>query len=180
MKLILSLIYACLIVFLILLFSRCTIHARPEGGVPDAERFAYVVDPELLPAFESAADRIFEASGVRLTAVPEGTPIYAAGNTDGDCGQTIVSGYPDDAVITDAFVTVDAPAPAGCYEDLGDTILHELIHSLRRLEGLRDDGDDHSEAGIFTRKAHNPTLEETSLIKICEVAECTTFNPEAL
>lgn len=152
----------------------------PPEGLPDSDRFVYDVAPELTPAFEHAAARIEKASGIVLTDAPGGTLVTLIDESpQGSCGDTYVTGWPDRGVVSDVFIDV-YPFVGGCYEDLGDTLLHELIHSLRRVEDLGHPEDSHSVAGVFTAVAWRPVLDETSLTSICEVVDCTVFQPEPM
>lgn len=180
MKTLLSLIYALIIFVLILIFgSACNLPEAPKHGLPESDRFVYDVEPAALPAFVKAAARIQKASGIVLVDAPGGTPVALIDDSpQGSCGDTYVTGWFDEGIVTSVFIDIYPNIP-GCYDDLGDTLLHELIHSLRRYEAGQPE-DDHSERGVFTAKAWRPVLDETSLDKICEVADCSTFNPEPM
>jgi hypothetical protein len=85
--------------------------------------------------------------------------------------------YRDPVVILDIEIQIAAPAPEGCVSREG-TVVHELIHSLRRGADINDADHGHADSGIFQAEGGNGALDAASLEKICEVVECTTFNPE--
>jgi hypothetical protein len=174
-----SLIYALAILVLILIFGSSCMPQAEHKGLPESDRFVYDVEPAMLPAFEKAAARIEKASGIVLVDAPGGTPVALIEDSpQGSCADTYITGWFEEHIVTSVFIDV-YPNMDGCYDDLGDTLLHELIHSLRRYEGGKPE-DDHSEKGVYTAKAWRPVLDESSLTKICEVVDCLRFTPEAL
>jgi hypothetical protein len=177
MKNVLALAYASGILFAELLFSGCLPEETTKVGLPDSARFSYEVAPELQAAFTEARLRIQRASGVELVEAEGGTPInfYYASLTK-KCADTYITGWPDDGAIVEVFIDVYLP-PDRCGE-LADTLVHELIHSLRRVEDLGNPEDTHAETGVFARLAGSPLLDTASLTRLCEAVECTTFNPE--
>lgn len=179
MKTLLSFIYAALIFLLIMIFGYgCA--PPPKTGLPESDRFVYDVEPAMVPAFEDAAARIEKASGIVLVDAPGGTPVALLDDSpQGSCADTYITGWFDEGIVTSVFIDVYS-GMEGCYDDLGDTLLHELIHSLRRYLADGKGTDDHSERGVFTAKAWRPILDETSLSAICEAVECSTFNPEPM
>jgi hypothetical protein len=161
-------------------YSRDVVES-PQGA-PDT--LSYEVASELAPAFESAAERILAASGVRLTAdgstrvfpVPE----LQSANPDNplgyDCAVTSIGFFRDPMRVFSLEVKVLWPQPPGC--EAVDTIVHELIHAQR--SALPDDAEryGHSDDGVFAWNAGNRLLTQDSLTALCEVADCSTFVPE--
>lgn len=177
MKTVLAFLFALGLVTAELIFGSGCCGETSESR-PESDMFAYDVPPELVPAFEAASARIWQASGVVLVMDPSGTAVNLLDDSpQGSCADTYVTSEITRPVVTDVQINL-YPAPAGCYQDLGDTLLHELIHSLRRYEDWRNPEDTHSVAGVFTAKAGHPVLEESSLDKICEAVTCTRYNPE--
>lgn len=176
----LSLIYALAILVLILIFGSGCMPPQEKTGLPESDRFVYDVEPELLPAFEAAAARIEKASGSVLVDAPGGTPVALVESSPrGSCADTYITGWFEEGIVSSVYIDV-YPNLAGCYEDLGDTLLHELIHSLRRYLATSDGSDDHSERGVFTARTGRPILDETSLSAICEAVDCSRFAPEPM
>jgi hypothetical protein len=152
--------------------------ADTRTGLPESMMFEYDVAPEAVDAFEAAADRIAWASGVVLVNVPGGTPVEVMDDSpQGSCADTYVSFWTEPFEISSVFIDLYTPRK-GCYDDLGDTLLHELIHSLRRYEDTGHPNHGHSETGVFQAVANKAVLNEDSLNKICEAVTCTQYNPE--
>jgi hypothetical protein len=150
---------------------------EPEG-LPESAMFEYDVAPELVPAFEAAADRIQWASGVVLVNVEGGTPVNLLDESpQGSCADTYVTGWRERGIVSDVQIDLYPPVP-GCYSDLSNVLVHELIHSLRRyiIDGEEDMG--HTETGVFQAVANKPILNADSLNAICEAVTCTQYNPE--
>jgi len=176
MKTLLSALYAVGIVGAQLIFGQGCAPPPPEG-LPETAMFEYDVAPELTNAFEAAADRINWASGVVLVNVEGGTPVNLFDDSpQGSCGDTYITGWLDEGVLSSVYIDLYPPRP-GCYDDLGETLLHELIHSLRRYQDV-DPNHGHSATGIFQGVANRPVLNSDSLNSICEAVTCTQYNPE--
>lgn len=177
MKTLASVLFVAALFVLLMTFSGCTQHE--PAGLPDSARFEYDPAPELAEAFEAAATRIRKASGIELVSVPGATPIdhAFADEIDGDCGQTPITYHEEPIIIVDVYILIASDMPAGCQDEV-TTLTHELIHSLRRREGIGADNNDHSETGLFNLHGGNGKLNESTLNKICEVADCASFNVE--
>jgi hypothetical protein len=175
MKTFLSALFALGLVGSQLIFSGCG-EFEPEG-LPETMMFEYDVAPELVPAFEAASDRIQWASGVVLVNVEGGTPVNLFDESpQGSCADTYVTGWRERGIVSDVQIDLYPPV-SGCYSDLSDVLVHELIHSLRRYIV---DGEDmgHTETGVFQAVANKPILNADSLNAICEAVTCTQYNPE--
>ncbi len=155
------------------------------GPAPSQEvatdALSYSVAPALVPAFESATARIRDASGVQLTddgvtRVHYSTELPPSGLGHGACGLTTTSFKRAPFRVVEVEVELLWPQPPGC--DADNTLLHELIHSLRRSLYTREEPLGHSEDGVFAWDIGNKLLTESSLVALCEAVDCSTFVPE--
>jgi hypothetical protein len=176
MKTFLSLLFAAGLGSAAVIFGQGCQKFEPEG-LPESAMFEYDVAPELVPAFEAAADRIQWASGVVLVNVEGGTPVnLLAESPQGSCADTYVTGWRERGIVSDVQIDLYPPV-AGCYSDLSDVLVHELIHSLRRYI-IDGEGAGHTETGVFQAVANKPILNADSLNAICEAVTCTQYQPE--
>lgn len=177
MKTLASVLFVAALFILLMVFSGCS----PVGDEPEESRFAYNPSPETLELFLHVAARIEKASGVHLYVDSKGAPIsyVAAEEIEGDCGWTPVTYHHNPFEVTKVEIKVSQPTPKGC-GPAREVLTHELIHALRR-NLVREDsaGGDHghSESGVF-HKHGGDRLDEATLNKICEVVDCSTYNPE--
>lgn len=145
-----------------------------------SDALTYRVDPELAPLFAHASERIYAASGVRLTE-GGGTPILAVPelpSSDGadDCGLTRIAYSLDPFRVVSVQIEILWPQPPTCGGE--GTVLHELVHSLRRRLVRVEENDGHSADGVFSARGGNRLLTEASLSALCEGAPCGWFVPE--
>lgn len=156
------------------------------GPAPSREAatdaLSYAVAPELAPMFQSAAERLRGASGVQLTDDGE-TRISAVSELppsdrehEGACGVTTTSVKLDPFRVVDVRIDLLWPQPPGC--DASATLLHELIHSLRRSLYTRPEPLGHAADGVFAWDIGDRLLTESSLTALCEAVPCSAFVPE--
>lgn len=177
MKTVLCALYVCIIFVLLMTCNGCGEAPEPVG-LPDEARFEYDPSPAVAPYFEKAAERLREATGLELVSVPGGTTIdfVPAEEIKGDCGWTPVT-YHLPNIVVDVYILIAGDMPNGC-NDTDTVVLHEVIHSLRRGVDIGANEHGHSETGLFDAHGGNGKLTADTLNKICEVADCGTFNPE--
>ena len=125
--------------------------------------------------------------GIAVNVLPEviGPKIQPDGSiSDGPiCAVTPITYRNSDRALVAVRIDVATGEP-GCW-DLSHTIEHEMVHALRAAftsaMPVVDQMADHSLDGVFQAyggEGHSALLEEESLTKVCEVVDCTRFQPE--
>lgn len=178
MKTLLSALFVAALFVLLLVFSACS----PCGSEASPGQLAfYPTSPEAWEAFSAAADRIETASGVRVYAAIEGTPILFVDRPEdtSDCAQTRLTWNTETREIVSLKIEV-YPSTSGCAWGADKTLTHEIIHAIRTRAGLDLEGDTmgHSEHGLFMATTQDDRFEETTLAALCEATDCTIYNPE--
>lgn len=179
MKTLAALLYVLVLFFLLMLFNGCS----PVGEDPDLHPYIYNPEPEALETFQAARDRIYAAAGVFLREDPKGVPVRFVDRSeiDNDCGWTPITFRPAPFEVVDLEVRIGAYGDQSRCRDAEDTMVHELIHALRRDLLLEDNasGDHgHSQTGVFQRSGGDGSLNEDSLNHLCEAVTCSIYNPE--
>lgn len=162
-------VWALALVFLTVM-SGCASEPTPEDST------LYSPTPELAEATQRAIDRINAAAGLSLRVGPGGVSI-SRGDAEGACGVTLVT----EKRLKPTVMTIAAGVEF-CSND-ENTIAHEIIHALRGFDACPQGcKDDHTRerGGLFAARAtEDMTIDEATLIKICEVAACTDWKPES-
>lgn len=168
------------------LFCSCVQYAPGDATSPLARAYKPVGGTEW--HLQNAIDRInASAPGADLYISDEGTPVELATEEqitrlavayaeaegrdteellEGSCGVTflfrtkLVGGDRDgQSFVTGARIMVAFPVPDGCWVELGSTIEHELIHSLRR-DLVSELQDDHTATGLFAARQDAGHMQE--------------------
>jgi hypothetical protein len=163
------------------------------GADPEAPALAFwPKDRASWEAFDATASRLEQHAGWRPVSGPSGYTIATMPRPEGDtlCARTRVAVWTDTLEVASIDIDLYVPVPAGCFPSLTDSLTHELIHAVRSASGL-DVAENmdaeahglpilsgHSTNGVFAAHCDDRRLEESSLGRLCEAADCTNFEAE--